>query len=208
MDNLGLTNKKINRFNKIARIIYAGFFAFFIFIILLTLIVPHGMIKVFGLGYYRVSSPSMQPTINVDDYVLVKRVKVNSLEEGDIIVFETKRQVADLEMVEKIVVIHYFGFIDDEGHIFTYPEANKDMATSDENKYDTWGTDTNPYFVTASDVIGLHQQTISAGDLMAGVYKLVYSPYFYLAIAGLTTLSLTTYYLVSHKKKKDEQKLR
>ncbi len=196
---------KFRRFDHIARIIYAGFFAVFILIMTLTLIVPHGMIKVFGVGYYRVSSPSMDPTIRVNDYVLARRVNVDDLEEGDIILFNTKRQIGDLEMVEKIFVIHYYGYMSDEGVIYTYSEANKHMATDDESKYDRWGTESNPYYVTASDVVGVHYQTIESSNVMSVVYNIFYSPYFYLGVGVIVIAGLTSFYVISHKKNPDLQ---
>lgn len=197
-------NVKLTTFDKIARIVYAGFFAFFIFFITLSLVVPHGMIKVFGVGYYRVTSASMEPTIMVNDYVLARRVKVSELEEGDIILFNTKRQIGNIEMVEKIFVIHYFGYIDDEGHIFTYQESKKDLASNDPLKYDEWGTPTRPYYVTSSDLIGRHYQTIKSNEVMASGYNVFYSPYFYIGVGALTLGGFGLYYYYDHKTKKEQ----
>lgn len=202
---MGVETKKLSVLDKIARIFYAGFLIVFIFVISLTLIVPHGMIRVFGVGYYRVNSPSMDPTLQVNDYVIAVRVDVNNLEEGDIILFNTKRQIGDLEMVEKIFVIHYFGYMNEEGHIFTYPEANKELAASDPLKYDSWGTKTNPYYVSRGDIVGVHSQTIRGSSVLSSIYQVFYSPYFYLGVGVLTVGGFASYYYLNtrQKKKKD-----
>ena len=190
---------KISRFDKIARIIYASFFAVMFFIMMLTLIVPNGMIKVFGVGYYRVDSASMDPVIAVNDYVLAERVKVKDLTEGDIILFNTKRQVGHLEMVEKIFVVHYFGYLDEEGHIYTYLEANKNLASDDETKYDKWGTEARPYYVTSADLVGRHKQTLKSGEVMSYIYNVFYSPYFYLGTGIFIAGGISTYLFLNRK---------
>ena len=186
-----MTNKVKPSKLQMARIIYAGFFLVFIIFMLVTMIIPHGMIKVFGSSYYRVTSPSMAPTLNVGDYVVVTRTNVNDLGMGDIIIFSTKRELGTSEIVERVNVIHYFGYIDEEEHIYTYNEANKNLAFDDLDKYDKWGTETRPYYVTKEDLIGKHKETIKKDSVMVYPYLLFYSPLFYIGIGILLTGGLS-----------------
>jgi len=196
--------KKKNVVKIILGSIYALVASFFIFVLLLTLIVPNGMIKIFGVGYYRVKSASMDPVIQVNDYVLAERAKEDDLNSGDIILFNAKRQIGDLEMVEKIFVIHYFGYVDEQGHILTYSESNRNLPADDANKYDLWGTEANPYFVTEKDLVGRCAQIIKSGESLGDFINVFYSPYLYLGLGAASIGGLVTYQLV--KASKDKKK--
>ena len=199
-------SKTKNIFKRIAQGIYALLLAFVLFVFLLILIVPNGMIKVFGVGYYRVDSASMDPTIKVGDYVLANRVNIDELDSGDIILFNTKRQVGDLEMVENIFVIHYYGYTNDEGQIFTYSEKNKDLPVDDLTKYDKWGTESHPYYVTSKDLVGRYFQTINSNEGVKYVFNVIYSPYFYLTIGAVAAGGITLHYVLKKSAVKKEKK--
>lgn len=200
-------SKTKNIFKRIAQVIYALMIAFFLFVFLLILIVPNGMIKVFGVGYYRVESASMDPTIKVGDYVLANRTNLEEIDSGDIILFNTKRQVGDLEMVENIFVIHYYGYTTDDGHILTYSEKNKDLPSEDMDKYDKWGTEVHPYYVTSKDLVGKYLDTINSNEGVKYVFNVIYSPYFYLSIGAVAATGIALHYFLKKKshKKNDEQ---
>jgi signal peptidase I len=73
--------------------------AFFVLIILIT------FIKVFYLGFYRVNSSSMLPTLQIGDMVLVDKhfYKQNGLNKGDIVFFHQNNTNKDL--VKRIFAI-------------------------------------------------------------------------------------------------------
>ncbi|HML99918.1 MAG TPA: S26 family signal peptidase [Bacilli bacterium] len=199
-------SKKRKIVKRIANTLYVGILSFVIFIFLLTTVVPNGLIKVFGVGYYRVTSPSMEPTIRVNDYVVVKKTKLENLTEGEIIVFETNAQLTGIPVTERVVVIHYFGYVDDNGHILTYSEEKKNYEADNPDKYDTWGTESTPYYVTEKDLVGVYSKLIPSADLIDEMKIVVSSTYFYLAIAGIAGVSVGIYYLTKHHRKKVNSK--
>ena len=81
-------------------------------------------------------------------------------------------------MVEKIFVIHYFGYM---MRTYFLPTKKEERASNDPLKYDDWGT-LLPYYVTSSDLIGRHYQTIKSNEVMASGYNVFYSPYFYIGV--------------------------
>jgi len=203
------TDSRPNRkkiIKRIANAIYVGILSFIVFIFLLTTVVPNGLIKVFGIGYYRVTSPSMEPSIRVNDYVVVKKTKIENLTEGEIIIFEANAQLTSIPVTERVVVIHYFGYIDDDGHILTYSEEKKNYNADDPAKYDRWGTESTPYYVTEKDLVGVYSQLIPSADFINGVKVVTTSAYFYLGIAGIVGASVGIYYLVKHHRKKMSNK--
>jgi signal peptidase I len=198
-----MEEKKKKVINKIFGAIGGLVLGFLFFVFLITLLVPNGMVKVFGVGIYRVQSSSMDPTIKVNDYVVAKRIKVEDLKSEDIIIFNTKKQMGSLEIVESVVVIHYFDCINEEGYILTYSEKSKDLPSTDENKFDSWGTPDNPYYVTAEDLIGRCSKVIESNESLQSALNIVYSPYLYLGL-GLVLIGGTTgiiFYKKQRKKK-------
>jgi len=198
--------KKISPWKIVWRSIYGTIIAFFIFLILLVAVVPHGLIQVFGVGFYRVGSDSMEPEIRVNDYIIAKRPNVNTLMDGDIIIFETNAQLTGAPITQKIVVIHYFGYIDSEGHVLTYREANKDLPSDDNAKYDVWGTESTPYYVTADNIKGVYTGIIRSADFIDGCQNVFTSPWFYGTGIVLLAAGGTVIYFVSKKKKNKKEK--
>jgi len=197
--------KKISSWKIVWRCIYGTIIAFFVFIILLVAVVPHGLIQVFGVGFYRVGSDSMEPEIRVNDYIIAKRPKIDTLTDGDIIIFETNAQLTGAPITQKIVVIHYFGYIDDEGHILTYREANKDLPSDDSAKYDVWGTESTPYYVTADNIKGVYTGIIHSADFVDGCQNVFTSPWFYgTGIVLLAAGGIVIYLTYKKKKNKNE----
>lgn len=140
-------------------ILYYVTVLFLSFVIIFSLIKPGELINVLQVGWYKVVSPSMEPNIMINDYIIVKRHKdAHTLENGDIIIFET--HFYHQGGYSRDVVTHYFSHITEEGHIITYPQSQFGKEP-DEIIYDSWylspGT---PYYVTADDLVGKHVETI------------------------------------------------
>lgn len=154
---------------KISKVLNFGFFSFLILFVLISFIFNHGLIRLTGYGVYRVESDSMEPVLNIQDVVLVKRVDVESLEPKDIIIFETNYQKTSVPITERVVVIHYFESFNN-GNINTYSEEN----INDDESYtlDKWGTSSSPYDVSEDDLIGVFIQTINIYYWLVGLFTL------------------------------------
>lgn len=196
--------KKKKIINKIFGAVGGLALGFLMFVFLVTLLVPNGMVKIFGFGFYRVQSASMNPTIKVNDYVVARRVKAKDLKSEEIIIFNTKKQMGGLEMVESVVVVHYFDHINEEGHLLTYSEKNKDLASTDENKFDNWGTPENPYYVTEDDLIGRCSKVIESSQSLQSALDIIYSPYLYLGLSLILVGGATG--IILYKRIKREKK--
>lgn len=100
--------------------------------IAVSVFIPEQTISIFGFRSFVVVSPSMEPTINVNDMIIVTKPKEDKLEERDIITF----YVHIPEAGSKNYVTHYIGDIQTDG------SGNTIYKTQGENKldgdYDEW----------------------------------------------------------------------
>jgi len=174
---------------KIKNIIYYLLFVFFAFILALSIAIPNGILKVFGYGIYRVKTDSMEPFLNVGDYVIIKKYNGQSLEDKDIILFNTKAQLHTEGIIEETRIIHYYGYTDRNGNIYTYSKSKYDLDSDDMQKYDQWGSINDPFYPTSDDVLGIYTLTIN---------KLV----FFVVIGTLIILILVAIYF-GHRKHKE-----
>ena len=76
-------------------------------------------VKLFGNSLLHVITGSMEPTISVEDYILVKETDVNTLETGDIIAF-----YSSVPTIKGMIVIHRIIDINDDGTFKTMGDAN------------------------------------------------------------------------------------
>lgn len=167
-----MQNKK-NISKIIKDTIYYGIILFLVAIISVSLFIPNGLVKVFGVGWYRVVSDSMEPLILVDDFIIVtKDTDVDNFEDGDIIVFETHfRNNQGIYMHGAMT--HHFYKVDEHGHILTYPHSQAHLEPHErviDKWYKPFGED---YFVTEDDIIGRHTTTLKTSY----VISFITSPY-------------------------------
>ena len=173
--------KKSSPFKIIKNVIYYSIVAILLIFIVISYAIPGGLINVIGIGWYRVVSPSMEPIIRVNDFIVVKsKHDATGLVDGDIIVFETYLR-NNKGKYEKIIVTHHFYKIDEEGKIWTYPHS----------KYDTWyQASGHEYIVTENDLVGIHINTIKT----KGLIEFIGSPGGVIIIAvsilGITAISI------------------
>lgn len=190
---------KIEITKVIKNILYYGTILFLIIVIAISLFIPNGLVKVFGVGWYRVVSGSMEPYIMTGDYIIVvKDQDVENFKDGDVIVFETYRKNRSLGINEKVVVTHHFYKVDENGFVLTYPHSQYDKLPEDRG-LDPWEIypDGN-YNVKISDVIGRHQMTIQ----MSGFNHFIQSPYgIFTMLMGITSI-ISFMILISHLKQK------
>ncbi|NWH14310.1 hypothetical protein HXX03_02335 [Acholeplasma laidlawii] len=188
----------------IKNILYYGITFFLLIVIAVSLFIPNGLVKVFGIGWYRVVSESMEPLIMTGDYiVVVKDTDVESFEDGDIIIFETYFYNSRVGMYIRDVVTHHFYDIDDEGYILTYPHSQYNLAP-ELRRLDEWRrSSTEIYRLKPEDIIGRHQSTIK----MSMVSAFITSPYGVAVIIINIGLVIGLIVLYQYDKHKKQEKL-
>ena len=133
-------------------------------------------VKIFGFKAYVVASPSMEPTLNRNDAVIIKKADIDEIKAGDIITF--KAYLPDLG--DYGYVTHYVGLVVGEGEdkIFkTHGEGLED--------YDVWvNSDGSPDEVTIDDIIGTYSFKIAnAGKF----FRIIQDP----IMVGLLVVNVT-----------------
>lgn len=158
----------------IKNILYYGITLFLLLVISISLFIPNGLVKVFGVGWYRVVSESMEPLIMTGDYIIVvKDTNVETFEDGDIIIFETHFYNRNVGTYVRNVVTHHFYGLDEAGYVLTYPHSQADKNPS-MRTLDEWrSSSTTVYKLKQSDIIGRHSQTIKMSYFTA----FITSPY-------------------------------
>ncbi|MFA7561747.1 MAG: signal peptidase I [Candidatus Izemoplasmatales bacterium] len=137
---------KKNKLTLIRNNILYLFIAIFAFYLIFDLIAPDKTVSVFGFKIYTVSSPSMEPTLMVDDAVLVVRTDVDKLVENkDIITFKAYIP----ELGEEDVVTHYFAGVIDTDDTLSY------KTRGETSEIDEWkDSEGNPVDIKREDIIG------------------------------------------------------
>ena len=103
-------------------------------------------VTVFGFKAYVIASPSMEPTLNVNDVVVVKKADIDEIISGDIITF--KAYLPDLG--DYGYVTHYVGLVIGEGEDKIFKTHGEGL-----DEYDVWvNSDGSPDEVTVDDIIG------------------------------------------------------
>jgi len=115
-----MSNKK-SIFKVISNILYYVVILFLLVVIAVSLFIPNGLVKVFGVGWYRVVSGSMEPLIMKGDFIIVtNNTNPNTYETGDIIIFETHFYNVEVGTYIRDVVTHHFYDVTEEAYIRTY----------------------------------------------------------------------------------------
>ena len=78
---------------KLLYIIIIPIIIYDLILIIQSLINPNVTPSVFGIKTFSIVSGSMAPTINIDDIILVKEVKAEELDDGDIISFNVDGEI-------------------------------------------------------------------------------------------------------------------
>lgn len=156
-------------------------------------------VQVFGFKAYVVKTPSMVPTLNVNDAVIVTKVDVDKIDQGDIITF--KAYLPDLG--SEAYVTHYVGEVIGEGE----DKIFKTHGEGDE-EFDVWvNSDGSSDEVTVDDIIGTYGFKISkAGNF----FKIIQDPVMVglLVVNGLLIAIIIKYYKSTKKtevKNNDEE---
>lgn len=160
--------------------------------LIVDIMVPDKTVSIFGFKTFVIVSPSMEPKINVNDAVMVRKIKIENLAAGDIITF--KAYIPELDHMA--YVTHYLGekIKTETGWVFkTHGEG--DLS------FDEWQDEEgNPIDIKEEDIIGIVAFTIpSAGHLL----KIFQDPIMLLLIT--VNIGIVVYIVHYIKKnKKDE----
>ena len=158
--------------------------------IVLQLVAPDLTVKVFGFKPYVVITESMEPVLNVNDMVIVKRFDVEELEAGDIITFR-----ADIDYDgDKEIVTHYIYSIgeDDDGY-----RIRTRRYYEEESQYapDNWT-------LSEDDVLGLYSFHI---PWVGSIAQFVKSPFGIAAIIVNVGVIVGIVYIIKYGKKEPEK---
>lgn len=184
----------------IKNIIYYATTIGLLLVIGISLLIPNGLVKTFGVGWYRVVSESMEPLIMTGDYIIViNDTNVETLNDGDIIIFETHFYNRGVRAYVRDVVTHHYYGLDDEGYVLTYPHSQYDLEP-EARRLDEWRTSsTEIYRLKQSDIIGRHTTTIRASLFTA----FLVSPYgIGVVVINIILITLFVVLYKNDKKKK------
>ncbi len=134
--------------SAIKNIMYYILVIFLVIYVSILAFSPDRMIEFIGFRAFIVLSNSMEPTINIEDMVICKRVDEEDLDIGDVITFN----VYIPEMDSLVYVTHYIGNIEESDGVKIYYTRGEQQA---ENTYDEWkDKDGNPVDITFDDIEG------------------------------------------------------
>ena len=132
---------------------YVLFYAIVLFLayyVFLQVFMPERTIDYIGFKSFVVLTPSMEPDINVNDMIIVKKTRKKNIEAGDVITFEVYVE----EFGKEVYVTHYVAEIDRSGDEVIYHTQG---AQAEEGEYDEW-TDENDQDIniTYDDIAGVY----------------------------------------------------
>ncbi len=159
-------------------VLFYGIIGFLTLVIVISVSIPNGLIKTFGVGWYKVISESMEDLIMVNDFIVATKLDdPSTLKDGDIIIFETWVKPRGTTTYVYTVVTHHFYRIDEEGHVITYPHGVYDLPADNQGKYDKWRTsDGSTHYVLVDDIIGKHAFTIPSSGFINFMTYMFSSP--------------------------------
>lgn len=168
--------------------------AFYLLVIFLTsylvfdFIAPDKTVSIFGFKTYVVDSPSMEPTLNVNDAIVVIKTKETKINAGDIITF--KVYLPDLG--SEGYVTHYVEEIITSEDTIIYKTQGEDSET------DEWeDSEGNPIDISGEDIIGRVSFKISGAG---HVIKILRDPIMVLLLAvNIAVVVFIVYYIKKQK---------
>ena len=180
---------------RIANIFFYIFVIFLCLYLFLEIFMPRKTIDVIGFKTFVVLTPSMEPVINVNDIILVKKTKQENIEVGDKITFEV--YIKDLG--SEAYVTHYVADIDRSEDIVIYYTQG---ANAEEGEYDNWLDEDNQEInITYDDIAGEYVFKIPGLGLLTRMFQ---DPY----MLGFIVLDvLIIYFLIKTLSKSKKIKL-
>ncbi|MCF7924306.1 MAG: signal peptidase I, partial [Candidatus Izimaplasma sp.] len=131
-----------------ANVFFYGFIIFFVFYLVLEIFMPTKTIDYVGFKTFVVLTPSMEPDINVNDMIVIKKTSQENIDEGDAVTFKVYLDELDRE----VYITHYVAEIDDSGEETIYYTQG---ANAEEGVYDDWVDENNQDIdITYDDIVG------------------------------------------------------
>jgi len=158
---------------KVINILFLIVISLMLFYIAVNSFFPDQSIDYLGFKSYVVISPSMEPDINVNDLIVVVKVKQEDLEVDDIISFYTYLPTNQIDefgdtVYLKSVVTHYLAAINDDGSDITYKTHRAGVA---DDAYDDWNDiHGNPIDLNFDDIIGRVSFTVPKVGVVLKVF--------------------------------------
>ncbi|QWC00172.1 signal peptidase I [Mycoplasmatota bacterium] len=178
-------------FKKTLHILFYGLILMIVYYLALQFLMPDKTIDYIGFKTFVVLTPSMEPKINVNDMIVVKKAKQEDIEVGDIITFEVYIQ----NLGQEAYVTHYVGDIDDTGDDAIYYTHGENAP---EGVYDKWvDQDNQDINITYDDIAGEYLFKIPN---LGFVSRLLQDPYM---LAFIVFDVVIIYALVKVIRKKD-----
>lgn len=166
--------------------------------IAINIIAPEKSVDYLGYNTHRVLSPSMEPTIMVNDIVVITKASENSLEVGDIITFS----VYIPELGTESYVTHYIADIQENEFGETiYKTQGEGQADGD---YDVWKNEANEVVdITFEDIEGEYLFKITSIGYIMGYLQNPYILVF--VIVNVIFIWVTISYIKNNRKKLKEE---
>lgn len=187
----------MNKYWKIIKnIIFYTIAIFLASYLLLDVFAEDRTVKVFGFKAYVIASPSMEPILNVNDALIVRRVDPNDIVSGDIITF--KAYLPDLGEIG--YVTHYVGEVIGEGEDKIFKTHGEGVE-----EFDVWvNSDGSSDEVTVDDIIGIYGFKINKA---VNVFRIIQDPVMLglLVVNVLLVVIIIKVYKVT--KKPEEEKI-
>ena len=148
-----------------------------------------------GFKSFVILTPSMEPIINVNDMIIVRNIKEENVDVGDIITFEVYVRQFDKE----VFITHYVADIVNEGDKIIYKTQG---ASADIGEYDLWlDKDGHEIEITYEDIVGVYAFKLPNFGLLSRVLQ---DPYMLGFI--IIDIFIITYLLKLIKKNKKTNK--
>jgi signal peptidase len=179
---------------RLGSILFYATAIFLILFIVFEVFMPNKTIDYLGVKTYVILTPSMEPDINVNDMIVVRKIKEEEIEVGDAISF----QVYIRDLGRDAVVTHYVGDIIDEQGDLIYKTRG---ATAEEDVFDVWLNEQNEEIdITYDDIVGV---VLFRVPYAGYIVKITQNP----VMLGLIGLNIVIIYalvkVIKYKPKKD-----
>jgi signal peptidase I len=196
---------KSKRRKIFGNIIFYTFILFMALYIGMSAFSPSRVIDVFRFQGMPVLTPSMEPKIKVNDYIIITKTNPDELKEHDIISFYTYLPTVTGGYSRQIVTHYIYDILeDDDGRYFlTYSEL-KDI--NGEYVVDEWVNQQGDVFIRDEDIIGKYQFKVPAiGAAIIFAQQALRNPIMIvLIIINIAVIVTLIKYIL--KKPKEEQK--